>query len=148
MHTPLLPTTILALGFAIAVSALLASALAARGQRREAALAWPAFALIVWLHPVMDLLSGGGPSVALFWPLWSHSFHPVAGGLPLHSYTTSVGGLFGLLFDPGTLWGMLVEAAVFGPLFAATIVQRRSLEIALGAIGALIWISLAVFSPG
>jgi membrane-bound metal-dependent hydrolase YbcI (DUF457 family) len=133
------------LGFAVGASVLVAAALAARGQRREAAWAWPSFALIVWLHPIMDLLSGGGPPVALFAPLWSRAFPPVAGGLPLHRYTTSVGGLFGLLFDPWTLWGILVEAAVFGPLFAATVVPRRSLGIALGALGALVWVLLACF---
>ncbi len=128
------------LGFAVAASAVLAAVLAARGQRREAAWVWPVFAVIVWLHPVMDLLSGGGPSVALFWPLGRHAFQPVAGGLPLHSYTTSVGGLLGLLLDPWTIWGMLREAAIFVPLFAATVVQRRPLAIALGAGGALVWV--------
>jgi membrane-bound metal-dependent hydrolase YbcI (DUF457 family) len=133
------------LGFAIAMSALGAIGLAAAGRRREALGIWPAFALILWLHPVMDLLSGGGPPVALFSPFWSRAFEPVRGGLPLHSYTTSVGGLFGLLFNPWTIWGMLVEAAVFGPLFAATVVQRRPLEYILGGIGAAVWIALAAF---
>ena len=134
------------LGFAVAASALVAAGAAARGLRREAVWIWPAFALIVWLHPVMDLLSGGGPSVVLFRPLWDRPFAPIPGGLPLHRYTTAWDGLFGLLLDPGTLWGMMIEAAIFGPLFAATVVRRRSLEIALGALGALVWISLAAFS--
>jgi len=134
------------LGFAIAVSAFVAIGLTAGGRRGEALRIWPAFTLILWLHPVMDLLSGGGPPVALFSPFWSRAFVPVAGGLPLHSYTTSFGGLFGLLFNPWTIWGMLVEAAVFGPLFAATVVQRRPLDVILGGIGAAVWILLAVFS--
>src|SRR5438552_10607479 len=103
------------LGFALAVSSLAAAAVAARGRLREGAWIWPTFAVVIWLHPVMDLLSGGGPRVPLFRPIWNHEFSPVAGGLPLHSYSTSFGGLFGLLLDPWTLWGMLVEAAIFGP---------------------------------
>ena len=134
------------LGFAFAASALLAAAVAAIRRRREALWLAPTFTLIVWLHAVMDLLSGGGPDVVLFGPLWSHPFHPVAGGLPLHSYTSEWGGLFGLLLDPWTLTGMLMETAIFGPLFAASIVQRRSLEIALGAAGVLVWIAFVALS--
>ena len=134
------------LGFAVAASALLAAAVAASGRRREALWMWAPFALIAWLHPVMDLLNGGGPSVALFAPLWSRSFDPVAGGLPLHGYTTEVGGLLGLLTDPRTITGMMMEAAIFGPLFAASVVQRRSLEIVLGVAGALVWITVAALS--
>jgi LexA-binding, inner membrane-associated putative hydrolase len=134
------------LGFAIAAGALAAAALAAAGRRREALWIWPAFAWIVWLHPMMDLLNGGGPSVALCAPLWSHSFSPVAGGLPLHGYTHDWTDLGGLLFESRTLQGMLIEAAIFGPLFAATVVKRRPLDLALGGIGAVVWISFAVFS--
>jgi len=134
------------LGFAVAASTLLAAAVAASGKRREALWMIPTFALIVWLHPVMDFLNGGGPSVALFAPLWSRAFAPVAGGLPLHGYTTEVGGLFGLLLDPRTVTGMIMEAAIFGPLFAATIVQRRSLEIVLGVSGAVVWITFAALA--
>src|SRR5689334_18352102 len=68
------------LGFALALSGLGAAALAATGRRREALWVWPAFTLILWSHPLMDLLCGGGPWVALFWPFWSRSFRPVAGG--------------------------------------------------------------------
>jgi membrane-bound metal-dependent hydrolase YbcI (DUF457 family) len=131
------------LGFAVAAAALVALGSAARGLRGEALWIWPVFALAVWLHPLMDLLSGGGPPVALFRPLWNRSFEPVHGGLPLHRYTTSVGGLFGLLADPWTIWGMMVEAAIFGPLFASTVVERRALAITLGVLGALVWILLA-----
>ena len=134
------------LGFALGAAGLLAIAVAASGRRREALWIWPAFTLIVWLHPMMDLMNGGGPDVALFAPFWTRSFSPVAGGLPLHGYTTEVGGLLGLLFSPGTILGMMMEAAIFGPLFAATVVQRRSLEIVLGVSGALVWILLATFS--
>src|SRR5262249_12790895 len=58
------------LGFALAAAGLLAAVVAARGLRREALGIWPAFTLAVWLHPMMDLLNGGGPSVALFAPFW------------------------------------------------------------------------------
>ena len=133
------------LGFAVAASALLAAAVAAAGKRREALWMWPTFALIVWLHPVMDLLNGGGPSVALFAPLWSRPFSPVAGGLPLHGYTHDWSDLGHLLFESRTMQGMLVEAAIFGPLFAATVVRRRPLDLALGAVGTLVWISFAAF---
>jgi membrane-bound metal-dependent hydrolase YbcI (DUF457 family) len=134
------------LGFAVAAGAVVAAGVASRGFRREALWIWPAFALACWLHPAMDLLSGGGPPVRLFGPLWNREFLPIRGGLPLHDYTTSWDGLLELLVHPWTLRGMAVEAAVFGPLFAATVVRRRSLEIALGTIGVLVWISLAVFS--
>jgi hypothetical protein len=133
------------LGFALAAAGLLATAVAATGRRREALWLWPAFTLIVWLHPMMDLMNGGGPDVALFAPFWTHAFSPIPGGLPLHGYTTEVGGLLGLLFNPRTIAGMMIEAAIFGPLFAATVVQRRSLEIVLGVSGALVWILLAAF---
>jgi membrane-bound metal-dependent hydrolase YbcI (DUF457 family) len=134
------------LGFALAAAGILAAAVAAFGRRREALWIWPTFTLIVWLHPMMDLLNGGGPDVALFAPFWSRAFSPIPGGLPLHGYTTDWGGLFGLLFNPHTLLGMLIEAAIFGPLFAATVVQRRPYEIVFGTAGALVWIVLATFS--
>ena len=134
------------LGFAVAASALVAVGAASRGLRREAIWIWPAFALAIWLHPVMDLLSGGGPPVGLFRPFWARLFAPIPGGLPLHSYTTSVGGLLGLLLDPWTIWGMAVEAAIFGPLFAATVVERRPLALTLGGLGALVWIGLAAMA--
>src|SRR5262245_61660021 len=99
------------LGFALAAAGLLAAALAAFGRRREALWIWPTFTLIIWLHPMMDLLNGGGPDVALFAPFWSREFAPVAGGLPLHGYTSEVGGLLGLLLSPRTMLGMMIEAA-------------------------------------
>lgn len=132
------------LGFALAAAGLLAIGTAIWTRRREAAWIWPTFTLIVWLHPVMDLLSGGGPSVALAAPFWSRLFPPVAGGLPLHSYTSAWGDLFSLLLDPWTIRGMLVEAVIFGPLFAATQVQRRPLQIALASVGSIAWIVFAV----
>jgi membrane-bound metal-dependent hydrolase YbcI (DUF457 family) len=134
------------LGFALGAAALAAAGVAASGRRREAIAVWPVFTLIVWLHPVMDLMSGGGPDVALFGPFWNRPFHPVAGGLPLHSYTSDWSDLFGLLFNPGTIQGMMIEAAIFGPLFAATVVRRRPLAIALASAGAIVWILLATFS--
>jgi membrane-bound metal-dependent hydrolase YbcI (DUF457 family) len=134
------------LGFALAAAGLLAIGVAACGRRREALWIWPAFTLIVWIHPMMDLLNGGGPDVALFAPFWRREFSPVAGGLPLHGYTSEVGGLLGLLLSPRTMLGMMIEAAIFGPLFAATVVQRRSLEIAFGVIGALVWVIFATFA--
>ena len=134
------------LGFALVAAGILAAAVAAFGRRREALWIWPTFTLIVWLHPMMDLMNGGGPDVALFAPFWSRAFSPFPGGLPLHGYTGDWGGLAGLLFNPRTMLGMMIEAAIFGPLFAATVVQRRSLEITFGLAGALVWIVLATFS--
>ena len=133
------------LGFALAAAALLAAAVAAAGKRREALGLLPTFTLIVWLHPMMDLLNGGGPSVALFAPFWSRAFSPVAGGLPLHGYTHDFTDLGHLLVESRTLHGMLVEAAIFGPLFAAAVIRRRPLDLALGAIGTVAWISFAAF---
>jgi membrane-bound metal-dependent hydrolase YbcI (DUF457 family) len=132
------------LGFSILCSGLGAAAAAACGLRRRALWIWPVFGLIVWLHPLMDLLSGGGPAVTLFRPFWNREFHPISGGLPLHRFTSSVDGLLGLLLDPWTLRGMAVEAAIFGPLFASTLVQRRWLKVTLAAAGAGLWIGLAV----
>lgn len=134
------------LGFALAAAALVAAGVAVAGRRREALWVWPAFTLIVWSHPILDLMSGGGPDVALFAPFWNRDFHPVAGGLPLHSYTSAWGDLFSLLFDPWTIRGMLIEAVIFGPLFAATVVQRRPLDLVLGALGTGAWILLAALS--
>jgi membrane-bound metal-dependent hydrolase YbcI (DUF457 family) len=132
------------LGFAAGVAVLTALAAAARGLRGPAPMIGVATVLIVWSHPGMDLLTGGGPDVALFRPLWNREFRPVPGGLPLTAYTGSVGGLAGLLFDPWTVSAMMLEAAVFGPLFAATIVQRRPVEIALSLLGAGVWVALAL----
>jgi hypothetical protein len=132
------------LGFAIAVAALGAAGLAAAGKRREALAFLPAYALIVWLHPIMDLLNGGGPSVALFAPFWSRPLPPIAGGLPLHGYTHDWTDLGGLLLESRTMQGMLIEAAIFGPLFAATVVKRKPYNLALGAVGTVVWITFAV----
>src|SRR5262245_29632122 len=49
------------LGFALGAAAVLSAVVAARGLRREALGIWPAFTLAIWLHPMMDLLNGGGP---------------------------------------------------------------------------------------
>src|SRR5689334_24147892 len=62
-------------------------------------------------------ISGGGPDVALFRPFWTREFAPLPGGLPLTAYTGEWGGLFGILFNPWTIWAMLVEAVIFGSLF-------------------------------
>src|SRR5689334_7724710 len=59
------------LGFALASSALLAMATALATKRRESRWLFPIFTLIVWTHPILDLMSGVGPDVALFGPMWS-----------------------------------------------------------------------------
>ncbi len=89
-------------------------------------------------------MTGGGPDVVLWWPFWNRAFRPVPGGLPLTGYTTGVEGLPGLLFDPWTVWAMLVEAAIFGPLFTATVIGRRRYEIGLPILGAGVWILMAL----
>ena len=132
------------LGFSLAMGTLLALAAAAGGLRKEAAWIGMIAVLVVWSHPALDLLTGGGPDVALLRPLWGREFVPLPGGLPLTAYTADVGGLLGLLFHPWTIWAMLVEGAIFGSFFAATVVQRRGLEVALAAIGASLWILLAL----
>ncbi len=131
-------------GFALAIGALAGLIAAVRGLRKEAPWITALFALIVWTHPALDLLTGGGPDVALFRPFWTREFRPLPGGLPLTAYTSEWGGLFGILFNPWTIWAMLVEAAIFGSLFTATIVRRRYLQIALPLIAAAVWILLAV----
>ena len=132
------------LGFALALGALAALIAASRGMRKEAALIGLVGVFIVWSHPALDLMTGGGPDVALFRPFWNREFRPVPGGLPLTSYTSDVGGLPGLLFNPWTIWAMLVEGAIFGSFFAATVVQRRRLEIALVLAGASLWSLMAL----
>jgi len=132
------------LGFAMALGLLAALIAAGLGLRKEASLIGLAGLLIAWSHPALDLMTGGGPDVALFRPFWSREFRPVPGGLPLTSYTRDVGGLFGLLFNPWTIWAMLVEGAIFGSFFAATVVQRRPLAIALVLVGSALWILMAL----
>lgn len=132
------------LGFAVALGALAAAAAAVRGLKREAAGIGLATVAIVWSHAVLDLLTGGGPDVALFRPFWHRVFEPVAGGLPLTGYTGDPAGLLGLLFDPWTIWAMMVEGTIFGMLYAATVVQRRRLEIGLACTAAALWILLAL----
>jgi membrane-bound metal-dependent hydrolase YbcI (DUF457 family) len=132
------------LGFALGMGVLAALIAAAWGLRKEAALIGLAGLLIVWSHAALDLLTGGGPDVALFRPLWNREFRPIPGGLPLTGYSNDVGGLLGLLFSPWTMWAMLVEGAILGPLFAATLVKRRRFEIGLGLVGATLWILRAL----
>jgi len=132
------------LGFALGLGGLAALSAAASGLRKEAALIGVTGLFIVWSHPALDLMTGGGPDVALFRPLWNREFRPIAGGLPLTSYASDVGGLFGLLFNPWTIWAMLVEGAIFGSFFAATVVQRRRLEITLVLTGSTLWILMAL----
>ncbi|HEV3029443.1 MAG TPA: metal-dependent hydrolase [Planctomycetota bacterium] len=132
------------LGFALGMGGLAALIAAGRGLRREAALIGLAGLLIVWSHAALDLFTGGGPDVALFRPFWNREFRPFPGGLPLTGYSTEVGGLFGLLFNPWTICAMLLEGAIFGPLFAATVAQRRRSEIGLALVGASLWILLAL----
>lgn len=131
------------LGFAFAVGALLAAATAFR-YRRRAVLFGALFALIVWLHPAMDLLTGGGPYVELFWPISGWKIEAIHGGLPLHQFTYDWTDLPSLLFDPHTLRGMLPEALVFGLLFAASVVRRRRFQVGIAAAGAAAWIAFAV----
>jgi membrane-bound metal-dependent hydrolase YbcI (DUF457 family) len=130
-------------GFALAIGAIAGLGAASRGLKKEALPIAAAFALIVWSHPALDLLTGGGPDVALFRPFWTREFAPLPGGLPLTAYTSEWGGLFGILFNPWTIWAMMVEAVIFGSLFAATVVRRRSLQIGLTLGAAALWILLA-----
>lgn len=130
-------------GFALAIGAIAGLGAASRGLKKEALPIAAVFALIVWSHPALDLLTGGGPDVALFRPFWAREFAPLPGGLPLTAYTSEWGGLFGILFNPWTIWAMMVEAVIFGSLFAATVVRRRSLEIGLTLGAAVLWILLA-----
>jgi len=132
------------LGFAAGMGALAALTAAARGLRKEAALIGLTGLLVTWSHPVLDLLTGGGPDVALFSPLWSREFHPMAGGLPLTGYSTEVVGLWGLLFSPETMSAMLIEGAIFGSLFAATVVRRRGYGIGWALVGTTLWTLLAL----
>lgn len=132
------------LGFALMLGVLAALIAAGLGLRKEAPLVGLVGLFIVWSHPALDLMTGGGPDVALFRPFWNREFRPVPGGLPLTSYTSDVGGLFGLLFNPWTIWAMLVEGAIFGSFFAATVVQRRPLAIALVLAGSALWILMAL----
>jgi len=132
------------LGFALGIGALAGLLAASWGLRREAGMIGLVGTGIVWSHPALDLMTGGGPDVALFWPLWSREFRPFPGGLPLTSYTGDVGGLLGLLLNPQTIWAMLVEGTIFGSFFAATVVQRRRVEAALAFLGAGVWILLAL----
>jgi membrane-bound metal-dependent hydrolase YbcI (DUF457 family) len=132
------------LGFALGMGALAALIAAYRGLRKEAALIGLAGMLVVWSHPALDLLTGGGPDVALFRPVWNCEFRPVSGGLPLTGYSSDVGGLFGLLFNRWTIQAMLVEGAILGPLFAATLVQRRLFGIGLALVGATLWILMTL----
>src|SRR4051812_31302499 len=131
------------LGFALAIGAIAGLGAASRGLKKEALPVAAVFTLIAWSHPALDLLTGGGPEVALFRPFWPRESAPLPGGLPLTAYTSEWGGLFGILFNPWTVWAMLVEAVIFGSLFAATVVRRRSLEIGLTLGAAAVWILLA-----
>jgi len=132
------------LGFALGMGGLAALIAAVRGLRKEAALIGLAGLLVVWSHAALDLLTGGGPDVALFRPFWNRELSPIAGGLPLTSYSNDVGGLLGLLFNLWTLQAMLVEGAIFGPLFAATLARRRRVGIGLALVGATVWFLMAL----
>jgi membrane-bound metal-dependent hydrolase YbcI (DUF457 family) len=131
-------------GFALAIGAIAGLGAASRNLKKEAPWIATVFALIVWSHPALDLLTGGGPDVALFRPFWAREFAPLPGGLPLTAYTSEWGGLFGILFNPWTIWAMMVETAIFGSLFAATITRHRYLQVALPPIAGAVWILLAV----
>jgi len=133
-------------GFALATGALAGLASALSGFRKEAPWIAGLVALIVWSHPAMDLLTGGGPDVGLFRPFWSREFRPLPGGLPLTAYSSEWGGLLGILFNPWTLWAMMVEALIFGSLFAATVTRRRLFRFGLPPIAAAVWILLAAIA--
>jgi hypothetical protein len=131
-------------GFALGIGVLASLAAASRGLRKEAPGIGLAVFLIVGSHPTLDLMTGGGPDVALFRPFWNREFRPVRGGLPLTGYADDVGGLPGLLFNVRTLWAMMVEGAIFGPLFAATVVRRPGAAAGLSILGAGVWILMAL----
>lgn len=127
------------LGFAVVTAGLIAGIAAASYRRREILWLWPAFTLIVWSHPVMDLLTGGGPTVSLFWPAWERTFEPARGGLPLHDFTHNWSDLPSLLLNRRTFRGMFYESIIFGPLSAAAVVQRKWLRFALASAGVVAW---------
>lgn len=131
-------------GFAVVIGVVAGLIAASRQLRKETPWVGGAFALIVWSHPLLDLLTGGGPDVALFRPFWNREFTPLPGGLPLTAYTSDWGGLFGILFNPWTIWAMMVEGAIFGSLFAATVTPRRALRVGLTLVATSIWTLLAV----
>lgn len=106
-------------------------------------MALPALAAAIWLHPIMDLLTGGGPGVRLFWPFWTGELEPVTGGLPIHLSLSGWSHLSRLATDPWTWRGMIYEAAIFAPLAAAAMARRRQHQAALAAAGVLAWTACA-----
>ena len=131
------------LGFSLTVTALVAAS-AAFVHRRQALVLCAPFAVAVLLHALMDFLTGGGGPIRFFWPLVDRCWFPVAGGLPLHYYTTDWTQLPGLLSYRGTLFNILVEVLIFGPLFAASILNRRALSLSLAGAGFLAWAIVAI----
>lgn len=129
------------LGFAIGFAAIIALIAMTVHQRRAVWLILP-LSLSIWLHGLMDLMVGAGPRVALFWPLWDHSFETIEAGLPVHGVPRSWDSVWRRLMTR-TLPGMAVEAGIFGPWFAASIVRGRPQQILLMTAGAITWVIYA-----
>ncbi len=127
------------LGFAVAVSGLIVACAAFVHGKRAVWLLLP-FATAIWLHGVMDLLVGGGPRVALFAPLWNEALPAIDGGLPLHRRPRGWSGLLPLLTENRTLVRMVIEAGIFGPILAASLVRQRRYQVMLVATGTLTWL--------
>ncbi len=126
------------LGFAVASAVLIAAGAAVVHRRHALRLVLP-FAIAIWLHGFMDLLVGGGPRVELFWPLGNEGFPPIDGGLPIHGVPRTWSRLLSVLMER-TLPGMVVEAGIFGPMFAASLARQRRSQVVLLAAGALTWL--------
>ena len=127
------------LGFAVGIAGLIVAGAAFVHGKRALWLLLP-FAIAIWLHGLMDLLVGGGPRVALFAPLWNEALPTIDGGLPLHRRPRGWSGLLPLLTENRTLVRMVVEAGIFGPIFAASLVRQRRYQAVLVATGALTWL--------
>ncbi len=133
------------MGFAVFAAGLVALS-ASVVHKRQALWLWPLFTGIIWLHPVMDFLTGGGAPLVLLWPLWSGGFGPVEGGLPCHPYTTSWSKLPSLLFDWAAFRDMFYEALVFGPLLAASVLSRIRTRVLFATSGLAVWVALLVMA--
>ena len=130
------------LGFALAAAGVIALCAATVHRKRALWLLLP-LTLAIWLHGLMDLLVGAGPRVALFWPVWDEALPTIEAGLPVHGVPRSWDGLMRRLTER-TLPRMAVEAGIFGPFFAASIVSRRSTQVLLIVAGAMTWLIYAI----
>ena len=131
------------LGFAAASAALITAGAVLVHRKHALRLILP-FVIAIWLHGFMDLLVGGGPRVTIFWPLWNEAFPPIDGGLPIHGVPRTWSRLLSVLTER-TLPGMLVEAGIFGPMFAASLARQRRSQVVLLAAGALTWLVYGIF---